>query len=84
MTEVIGWAAALAFLLSGVPFAYRAWRTKRADVPWSGVGLILGGSLGMLAYEALTDQSVQQLVDFGITSACWALVAMVKMRQGQA
>ncbi len=78
MIEFIGWMASVCFLFSGVPFMVDALLKKEVHVPWSGVLLILCGSFGMFAYEMGTAQSLPQLVDFGVTTVCWAVVAGVK------
>lgn len=82
MIEAIGWLSALCFMLSGIPFAYKAYKDQRVDAPWTGILLILFGSAGMFVYEACTAGSMSQLADFFVCSACWATVAYVKLNQG--
>ena len=81
MITLIGWLATLAFALSGIPFALAAIKTRKTDIPWSGITLILAGSLGMFIYEYGTSQKAPQLVDFGLNAICWLAVAYVKLCQ---
>jgi uncharacterized protein with PQ loop repeat len=74
MVEVIGYLAAIALMLSGIPFAYRTYKAGYTDASLTGILLIVFGMLGMYWYEAATAASVPQLVDFMVGFICWTIV----------
>lgn len=78
MLETIGWFSTVCFAISGVPFAVDAYRTKRVEIGWSGILLILLGSVGMLVYELGTSHKAPQVADFFLNALCWVVVAKVK------
>jgi uncharacterized membrane protein HdeD (DUF308 family) len=77
--ETVGWCATVCFALSGLPLAWGAVREGRTSVPWSTIALVLGGSLGMLAFEAATTGKLPMLADFALNALCWGVVGLVKL-----
>lgn len=79
MIELIGYIGALAYALSGLPFAIETYRKGSTDASLTGVILILVGGLGMLGYEALTSAKVPSLLNFALCTAAWAVVLKFKL-----
>lgn len=79
MIEIIGWVAAVCFTLSGLPLLNQAIKTGRTPVPLIGIILTLGGFVGMLIVEILTDRQISQLADFTVGTVVWLTLFIVKL-----
>lgn len=81
--ELLGSVATVLFMISAIPLAWGCLKSGRSDAPWSTVILVTLGAAFMLAYGILLS-AWPLAIDMVVTFACWAVVGIVKFRQGKA